>query len=412
MDAADERFMKEALELAERGVGAVEPNPAVGCVIVRDGRIIGRGWHKAYGGPHAEIEALADCRERGADPAGATVYVTLEPCRHYGKTGPCTEALIAARVARGVVAMQDPAGHCDGGGMAKLRAAGIVVEPGCCERQARLLNAWFITWHRQGRTWVILKWAQSIDGYLAHRGEPPPRWISNALSREDSHRLRRRVQAILVGITTVLADDPLLTARPPRDEAADSCTGRPVVSEANGIPVPRKGETPSPRERPAMRVVLDSNLRIPLGCRLVRTAGQGPVLVFARQGVVAQKADVVRRLSDAGVEVVSCPQAEGPCDPAFVLDELTRRQVCQLMVEGGPTVLRAFYDRGLADEFCVYVAPVRLGAAGAAAIGDELMRAVDGQGLYEVHRRPFADDVRVTGLTQRAIQALELNTVA
>ncbi len=408
MDAADERFMKEALELAERGIGAVEPNPAVGCVIVRDGRIIGRGWHKAFGGPHAEIEALADCRGRGIDPAGATVYVTLEPCCHYGKTGPCTEALIAARVARVVVAMQDPAGHCDGGGMARLRAAGIVVEPGCCERQARLLNAWFITWHRQGRTWVILKWAQSIDGYLAHRGEPPPRWISNALSREDSHRLRRRVQGILVGITTVLADDPLLTARPPRD-------GPPAS--------PREDETPSTREARgegwrtrdeggAMRVVLDSSLRIPLGCRLVRTAGQGPVLVFARQGVVAEKADVRRRLSDAGVEVVPCPQAEGPCDPAFVLDELARRQVCQLVVEGGPTVLRAFYDRGLADEFCVYVAPVRLGAAGAAAIGDELMRAADGQGLYEVHRRPFADDVRVTGLTQRAIHALELNTVA
>ncbi len=375
MDAADENLMRTALELAKRGSTSVEPNPMVGSVIVREGVVVGQGWHQVFGGPHAEIEALRDCRARGIDPAGATMYVTLEPCCHHGKTGPCADAIIEAGIGKVIVAMQDPAGHCDGGGIAKLHRAGVEVEVGCCERAARLLNAPFVAWHRQVRTWVVLKWAQSADGYLARAADGSEQWISNESSRADAHRLRRRVQGILVGIGTVLKDDPLLTPRPSGS-------------------------------RPLMRIVLDGALRMPVDCQLARTVDEGPVVVFASSEGIESNPDVAGMLGDAGVEIVECGQVDGLVDLQGVLDELAIREVCQLMVEGGATVLKSFWEKNLVDEVCVYTGPMTLGDGGTARVTGELMDVADGRGLFEVGRDGFGGDVRVTGLTERGMNAV------
>ncbi|MHC4630458.1 MAG: bifunctional diaminohydroxyphosphoribosylaminopyrimidine deaminase/5-amino-6-(5-phosphoribosylamino)uracil reductase RibD, partial [Planctomycetota bacterium] len=212
-NGTDIKYMAMALKLARRGIGSVEPNPAVGAVIVKANQIIGRGWHKKFGGPHAEINALQDCKSLGVNPRGATMYVTLEPCSHQGKTGPCTKAIIAAGLAKIFVATIDPSEHSNGTGLEQLRNAGIAVHSGPCETEARLLNAPFIKFAATSRCWVTLKWAQSIDGKLATT-EPRSSgsgWISSEQSRKDVHKLRRRAGGILVGINTVLVDDPLLT---------------------------------------------------------------------------------------------------------------------------------------------------------------------------------------------------------
>jgi diaminohydroxyphosphoribosylaminopyrimidine deaminase/5-amino-6-(5-phosphoribosylamino)uracil reductase len=243
--------MQAALRLAQRGIGSVEPNPAVGCVIVKSGQVIGKGWHKRFGGAHAEINALEDCGTQSASPEGATMYVTLEPCCHSAKTPPCTDAIIDAGLAKVVVATVDPSEHANGKGVEQLRNVGIEVQTGVCEAQARLLNAAFIKFAATGKCWVTVKWAQSIDGKMTWADQSRERrWVSGKKSREDVHKLRRRVQAILVGINTVLADDPLLTARP------------------------SKGRKPT-------RIVLDSRLRIPLDCRLLATAKKVPLMIVS-----------------------------------------------------------------------------------------------------------------------------------
>src|SRR5919197_3355884 len=210
MSASDLDWMSRALELAERGRGFVEPNPLVGAVVVRDGRVVGEGWHRRYGEAHAEVNALAAAGEAAR---GATLYVTLEPCCHHGKTPPCTDAVLRAGVRRVVAAMADPFPQVAGQGVAQLRAAGVEVEVGVCEREARELNAPYLTLLAEGRPYVHAKWAMSLDGKIATRGGDS-RWISGPASREVVHRLRGRVDAILVGAGTVRADDPLLTARP------------------------------------------------------------------------------------------------------------------------------------------------------------------------------------------------------
>ncbi|MFB0524826.1 MAG: bifunctional diaminohydroxyphosphoribosylaminopyrimidine deaminase/5-amino-6-(5-phosphoribosylamino)uracil reductase RibD, partial [Phycisphaerae bacterium] len=254
--------MQIALRLAARGIGSVEPNPAVGAVIVKDSQIIGKGWHQKFGGPHAEINALQDCKKIDVSPQGATMYVTLEPCCHYAKTPPCTDAIIAAGLAKVVVATIDPSEHANGKGIQQLRNAGIEVQAGLCEAQARLLNAPFIKFAATGKCWVILKWAQTIDCKLAYADRTEQqRWISNEQSRKDAHKLRRRAGGILVGINTVIADDPLLTPRPGR------------------------GKQPT-------RIVLDSSLRIPLNCQLLATAKKAPVLILTSEKAVQSNPEV------------------------------------------------------------------------------------------------------------------------
>lgn len=371
-----QRYMQMALRLARRGIGSVEPNPAVGAVIVKANQIIGRGYHKSFGGPHAEINALRDCQSLGVKPSGATMYVTLEPCSHYGKTPPCTEALISAGLAKVSVAMIDPSNHASGKGLEQLRRAGIEVEAGVCETEARLLNAPFVKYTTTGRCWVTLKWAQSLDGKLAWTGNgDEKRWLSNELSRRDAHRLRRRAQAMLVGINTVIADDPLLTARPSR--------GKKVA-----------------------RIVLDSFLKIPLGCQLLATVQSSPVIVYASQHAIETNRRVAEEIAGKGAELLGYPDMHGRSNLYFLLDELSRRGITQLLVEGGPTVLSSFLKENLADEIVIYIAPRILGAQGAAEIAERLAELAKSVDLHHVDIGRFGGDVRLSGLTEKALHEI------
>lgn len=325
MSEQDEKYMQMALRLAKRGIGSVEPNPAVGCIIIKANQIIGKGWHKKFGGPHAEINALEDCKTLGVNPQGATMYVTLEPCCHVGKTGPCTQAIIDAKLAKVIVATIDPSEHANGKGIEQLRNAAIQVQTDVCETQAKLLNAPFIKFAATGRCWVTLKWAQSIDGKLSYAEKTDERkWISNELSRKNVQNLRRRAGAILVGINTVIADDPLL------------------------MPRPSKGKKP-------IRIVLDSFLRIPLTCKLLGTAKKSPVIIFADYQAVKMRPEVVDKITKTGAEVLAYPDMHGRSNLYFLLDELCKRSVAQLLVEGGPTVLTSFLKEQLADEIRIYI---------------------------------------------------------
>ncbi|MSQ94131.1 MAG: bifunctional diaminohydroxyphosphoribosylaminopyrimidine deaminase/5-amino-6-(5-phosphoribosylamino)uracil reductase RibD [Gemmataceae bacterium] len=314
--------MRCALELAERGRGHVEPNPLVGAVIVRDGKVVGEGWHQKFGEAHAEINALAAA---GAAARGATVYVTLEPCCHFGKTPPCTAAMIEAGVARVVAAIEDPFPQVAGLGAAQLRAAGIAAEFGACADLARRQNAPYLKLVTTNRPYVHAKWAMSLDGKIATK-TGDSKWISNEASRARVHELRGRMDGILVGIGTALADDPLLTARPPGP-------------------------------RLATRVVLDTNGRLPVTSQLVRTATQFPTLIATTSKDAAT-------LRAAGCEILALPvNVEGKPDLQLHLDELGRRRWTNLLVEGGAAVLGAFFDANAVDEIHVFVAPKIIGAA-------------------------------------------------
>ena len=352
-----EEFMAQALLAAEAGRGNVEPNPMVGAVLVRDGVELGRGWHVRFGGPHAEIEALRAAQAAGHDARGATMYVTLEPCCHRGKTPPCTDAIIQAGIAKVVVAMTDPDENVSGGGIATLRRAGIDVVTGVLEGCARRLGAAYCKLRMLSRPWVICKWAQTSDGYIAAN----ERWISCADSRRHVHRLRGRCDGILVGAGTVDMDDPLLTNR--------------------------SGQGAQPA-----RVVLDSALRTPVDCRLVRTAGESPVIIATtHQGAIAA-GDHAAELRGAGVELLELPAGKRGVDLPALLDELGRREWTYLLVEGGAKVLASFIDARLADELLVYVSPQRLGAdaAGLPRFDIEELRSTVAFG--ETSRKLIGDD--------------------
>ena len=365
----DNRYMQMALRLAAHGFGAVEPNPMVGCVIVKSNQIIGKGFHRKFGGSHAEINAIEDCKNIGAKPAGATMYVTLEPCCHHGKTAPCVESIIETKPARVVVATVDPSEHAQGKGISQLRSAGIGVEIGLCGREARLLNAGFFKFAKTKRPWVILKWAQSIDGRLAWSDASvnSDRWISGELSRKDAHKLRRSVQGILVGINTVIADNPLLTPRPP------------------------KGKKP-------VRIVLDANLQIPLSCKLLRTAKRLPVVIVTDKAAAEANPTKVRRIEKKGAELVYVPTSQGKCDLEAVVIELGKQVVAQLLVEGGVEVITSFLKGGFADAVKVYIAPKILGQAGAASIIESMAQLVDAASLHYVTVSQFEGDICISGL--------------
>ncbi len=355
--------MQRALELAARGEGFVEPNPMVGCVVARGVEIIGEGWHRRFGGPHAEVEAL---RIAGPRAAGATVYVTLEPCCHRGKTPPCTGAVIAAAPARVVIAQRDPFPEVAGKGIAQLEAAGVAVEVGTGEAEARRLNAPYLKLVETGRPWVLAKWAMTLDGKLATcTGES--RWISGLQSRAVVHRLRGRVDAVIVGRETAVRDDPLLTARPPG---------------------PR---TPT-------RVVLDTGANLPIGSQLVRTAAETPVLVAT--GETAPPANR-KRLTEAGCEVLVFPGKDYAERLDALLAELGRRRMTNVLFEGGGRVLGTLFDTRAIEEVHVFIAPKIVGGA-------EAPSPVAGGGLAamaEAIRVPspvieiLGDDVYVRGIS-------------
>jgi diaminohydroxyphosphoribosylaminopyrimidine deaminase/5-amino-6-(5-phosphoribosylamino)uracil reductase len=318
LSGADRAHLARCLELAERGRRTAAPNPVVGAVVVREGRVIGEGWHERPGGPHAEVAALADA----GDAAGATVYVSLEPCSHHGRTPPCAEALIDAGVARVVAAMIDPTEKVGGAGAARLREAGIPVDVagGEEERRARRANAGWLTLALRGRPHVTYKAAVSADGRTA-AASGGPRWISSEQSRALVHEMRAASGAVVVGSGTAIADDPLLTAR----------------------------DCDPPAERQPLRVVLDRRGRLPAGAQVLRTASsEAPVLVVRAPGAGPAGAP--------DVEVVEC------ADPAEMLAELGRRRIAWVLLEGGATVATSLFDAGLVDRVAMFEAPVELGA--------------------------------------------------
>ena len=327
----DASFMRRAIALARHGAGWTNPNPLVGAVIVKYGRVIGEGYHERYGEAHAERNALADCARRGEDPRGATLYVTLEPCCHTGKQPPCTEAVIEAGFARVVVGSRDPNPLVAGKGNALLREAGICVDEDVLRVECDELNPVFFHFITKRRPYVVAKWAMTLDGKIAAR-TGDARWVSGSRSRADVHELRHRLAAIMVGSGTALADDPSLTAR--RDE---------------------------PSNQP-LRVVVDGSLRISEESQLVRTARDVPVLVATALPDGDEKA---ARLRELGVDVASIPGENGKVDLAGLMSELGRRDVDSLLVEGGGGLHEAMFRAGLVDEVVVYLAPKVIGGAAA-----------------------------------------------
>jgi diaminohydroxyphosphoribosylaminopyrimidine deaminase/5-amino-6-(5-phosphoribosylamino)uracil reductase len=335
-DASLESLMDRALALAERGGGATAPNPMVGCVIAApDGRILGEGFHRRAGENHAEVEALAAVRAAGGDPRGMVAVVTLEPCARQGRTPPCVDALVAAGVREVVFGVEDP--HTGKGGARRLQEAGIDVRGGVQARAIRLLIEPWLHFIRTGRPFMHLKSAITLNGRLT-RGARGPRWITGDDARRAVHRLRRRHAAVVTGIGTALADDPLLTVRdwPPR---------RPLSDDA---------DLPWPAVQP-LRVVLDTQLRLPLGSRLATSAVQGPVLVLC-----AERADREREaaLASQGVEVERVGSAAGRLDLGEVAAALSRRGVTGALVEPGPALAAGLIAAGLADRWTLFVAPV------------------------------------------------------
>lgn len=328
----DRTAMARAVALAGKGLTTTHPNPRVGCVIARGERIVGEGWHERAGEPHAEIHAL---RAAGSEAAGATVYVTLEPCSHHGRTPPCADALIAAGVARVVFAIADPNPRVNGRGAQILRNAGIQVASGLLEWEAAELNPGFLKRMRTGRPWVRLKLAMSLDGRTA-LANGASQWITCEAAREDVQHWRARSSAILTGIGTMLSDDPRLDVR---------------------LPEPPSGPRPKP-----LRVVLDSRLRTPPDARIFSTGGA--VLILTAEPAAGRDSDVEfkrrRLLEHAAVEVMAADASGRPRLPD-VLDRLGRQEVNELWVEAGAALAGAFLQQSLADELLLYVAPKLLG---------------------------------------------------
>lgn len=326
--------LARALQLAERGRYTADPNPCVGCVLVRDGSVVGSGWHRRAGTPHAERHALA---QAGVAARGATAYVTLEPCCHHGRTPPCTEALIAAGVVRVVCAMVDPNPLVAGKGLEILRQAGIAVVSGVLENQARALNPGFIKRMEQGRPFVRCKLAASLDGRTA-MADGESRWISSESSRRDVQRLRARSSAILTGIDTVLADDPHLNVRLSTDDLPEMDAGDAL--------------------RQPLRIVLDSRWRMPLQARMLTLPGA--TLVVGMNDAPARMAALVA----AGAQTFCCSQRDGQVDLVALMDELARRGINELLLETGATLAGAMLSAGLIDEILLYLAPHLMGDSG------------------------------------------------
>ena len=355
--AGDRRFMRLALSLGRRGLGRTWPNPAVGAVIVRDEEIVGRGWTQPRGRPHAEIEAL---RRAGAMARGATLYVTLEPCSHHGKSPPCADAVIASGIARVVSAMEDPNPEVAGRGHARLRSAGIAVDVGIEAATARRDHAGHIRRMRDGRPQVMLKLAISADGKAAGAGRKRVPITGNAV-RDRVHMMRAESDAIMIGIGTALADDPVLTCRLP---------GMAKMSPT--------------------RVVLDAGLRLPLQSRLLATAGEMPLLIMAGKHAPAASEAAVRQ---RGAEVVRVAETEGRLDLPEVLNLLAQRGITRLMVEGGPTVASALIEADLVDEAVFFHSPVVIGEEGLPA-QESRAAQLPNQHLNRVSSEPVGLDRR------------------
>lgn len=359
----DERYMERALELAEFGSGFVNPNPLVGAVIVKDNRIIGEGYHKAFGGPHAEINAFGNASE---DVAGATMYVTLEPCSHYGKTPPCVEAIIRNGIKRVVIGMVDPNPLVAGNGVRILKENGIEVETGILEGKCRLQNEIFIKYITTGKPFCIFKSAMTLDGKIAtYTGDS--KWVSGEESRLHVHRLRNRVSAILVGVGTVLADDPMLTAR--------------LGEEKVKNPV---------------RVVVDTRGRIPVDSKIVRTAGEvRTILATTNQ---APK-NVLEELRERGLEIMVTQENDGRVDIPSMVERLGEIGIDSILIEGGGAIGYSFLEERLIDKVLFFIAPKLVGGADSKSPlgGKGVQMMKDAIGIDKLRAVPIGEDILVEG---------------
>jgi diaminohydroxyphosphoribosylaminopyrimidine deaminase/5-amino-6-(5-phosphoribosylamino)uracil reductase len=353
--------MARALELARKGLYSTHPNPRVGCVIVRDGQIVGEGWHVRAGEPHAEVHALRQAAERAR---GATAYVTLEPCSHQGRTPPCADALVAAGVARVVAAMQDPNPQVAGNGLQRLRAAGISVHCGVQEGEARLLNVGFVKRMEQGLPWVRVKLAMSLDGRTA-MASGESQWITGPAARAEVQRLRARSSAVLSGADTLLADNARLTVRP----------------EELGVDAELKALAQS---RPPLRVLVDGRLRVPLEAPFFQA---GPVLVATCSA--GGQAEHRRR---AGHALLVIPGSDGHVDLRKLLAELAAGGANELLVEAGPRLAGAFARAGLVDEYRLFIAAKFLGSSARPLLDWPMERMADAAALHITELRAIGDD--------------------
>jgi diaminohydroxyphosphoribosylaminopyrimidine deaminase/5-amino-6-(5-phosphoribosylamino)uracil reductase len=356
--AVDRKFMRSCLDLARRGLGSVEPNPMVGAVVARGGRVIAEGWHRRFGGPHAEVDALD---RAGTRAKGATLYVSLEPCPHFGKTPPCTDRIIASGVREIVAAVRDPNPIVNGKGLHRLRRKGIKVRTGTLEEEAIHLNRGFFKAHRLGLPYVAAKWAMTLDGKIATR-TGDSRWVSGDDARAWVRALRDDYQAILVGANTALRDDPGL----------------------------RGGK------RDPIRIVLDSNARLPMESQLVRTARERRTIVAVTDSAPAAK---LRKLERAGVQVIRLDAS----DLRVVFEELARSGIHSILVEGGGEVHASLFEGGLADEVLVIVAPKIAGGRDAVTPveGEGLSKMAEALKLADVKVERLGDDVLIRARTRR-----------
>ena len=360
-DAADHAFMAHALRLAEKGLYTTTPNPRVGCVIVREGGIVGEGWHERAGAAHAETRAIA---EAGGRAQGATAYVNLEPCSHHGRTPPCADALVAAGVARVVAAMRDPNPEVGGRGFARLEAAGIAVESGVLAEQATELNAGFVSRMTRGRPWMRVKIAAGLDGKTALESGAS-QWITGPVARRDVHHWRARSCAVMTGIGTLTEDDPRLDVR----------------------------EIETPRQ--PLRIVVDSRLRILPQARILRGGG---VLV----ATASRDATRMRAVEEAGAEVVCLPNPAGKVDLEALAAELGRRGLNEVLVEAGMNLHSALLHAGVVDELLVYYAPLLLGSRGRGMFDLGVLTGLESALRVEVcDIRRFGADLRLIARIRR-----------
>ncbi len=368
-DQDDERFMREALRRAKNGLGRTSPNPAVGAVIVRQGSVVAAGYHRAAGSPHAEVEALRAMK--GPMEPDDTLYVTLEPCNHTGRTPPCTRAVLEAGLRRVVVGMADPNPNVSGGGCAYLESRGVEVRTGVLEKACRTLNEAFIEHVTTGRPFVIAKTASTLDGWTA-TAAGHSRWVTNEGSRRFVHRLRDRCDAVLVGVGTVLADDPSLTTRLPR----------------------RRGRDP-------IRVILDTRLRTPRDAALLRSSPSAEALLVVGRSL--PEPELAPFSSMDRVTVLRCPEIREGLDPGALLDLLGARGIQSVLVEGGARVLGSLIRSRLVHKVYVFKAPKMLGGDDGVpvAAGPGARRMDECMELEDIRVRRFGDDVMIRGYPRR-----------
>lgn len=364
---SDRRYMALALRLAEKGRGFTSPNPMVGAVVVNRGRIVGQGSHRKAGGPHAEVIALS---QAGSRAKGGTLYVTLEPCSHLKKrTPPCVPLVVKSGVSRVVIGMVDPNPKVKGRGIARLRRARIDVEVGCREAEAQRLNEAYVHWVRTGRPFTFLKAGMTLDGQIATAaGES--RWITGEEARAHAHRLRAGIDAILVGIGTVLRDDPSLTARPVADD------------------------TPIPSRQP-LRIVADSRLRIPLRARVLKDHAQSRTLIVTTAAAPLRK---VQRLRQQGIDVLTLPKQRGEVNLSALWPRLAQLGITSLLVEGGSEINAAALRAGLVQRILFYTAPLLLGGRDAVGVigGQSPSRLAQAVPLENLRTQQLGRDILIT----------------